>query len=428
MALRAHLHRDARLGRFLASPAFAQAFASSTLFVLFLGHLIRATMGWPGYVGMLGVLVVVAVAVFVVRQHDLELRRSFPLALAAFLFWSVLSTIWSRTPEVALPGVLFQLVVAFLGAMVAMTRDMIQIVRAAGGVLRVALGLSLFVEILAGILLDTKFGFLGVNGKLADGGPIQGVFGTRNLLALVCLLAIATFGVEWVTQSVDRRLAVVSLVLAGVLLGFSRSPSAVAVALALAVAAIGLAIVRRVPEMRRRLVQGVLAAVAVLGVVLIVVYRAPLIERLDAARDLNVRLQLWHSIQTLARGDHLYNGWGWTGYWSHAVQPYATIDLVDGTTNLNALNGFFDVQLQLGLVGLVLFVIALVATIGRSWLLASNKRSLIWVWPTLVLAVLIVVSLVESAVLVEFGWFLLVVCTVKSAQSVPVRRGSPIHV
>ncbi|HSP74776.1 MAG TPA: exopolysaccharide production protein, partial [Cryobacterium sp.] len=52
----------------------------------------------------------------------------------------------------------------------------------------------------------------------------------------------------------------------------------------------------------------------------------------------------------------------------------------------------------------------------RSWLLASDKRSMVYVWSPLVLVILLVTSTAESTVLVDFGWLLLLICAVKAAQ------------
>ncbi|MGO8610209.1 hypothetical protein ACC848_45495, partial [Rhizobium johnstonii] len=74
--------------------------------------------------------------------------------------------------------------------------------------------LSLGLEILSGILLDVPLRFLGIQGKLAELGPLQGIFGTRNSLGIVAVIALVTFAVELRTQSVRPAVAVASLVLA----------------------------------------------------------------------------------------------------------------------------------------------------------------------------------------------------------------------
>jgi hypothetical protein len=72
-------------------------------------------------------------------------------------------------------------------------------------------------------------------------------------------------------------------------------------------------------------------------------------------------------------------------------------------------------------VGLAIFVGFLGLTFVRSWLLASRRRSIVFAWPALVLVALILSGLAESIFLVEFGWFAVVVCSVKAARELSWR-------
>jgi hypothetical protein len=73
-------------------------------------------------------------------------------------------------------------------------------------------------------------------------------------------------------------------------------------------------------------------------------------------------------------------------------------------------------------VGLVIVVGFLGLTFVRSWLLASRRRSIVFAWPALVLVALILSGLAESILLVEFGWFAVVVCSVKAARELSWRN------
>ena len=69
-------------------------------------------------------------------------------------------------------SVLYQLALAFLAIAIGLTRDIIQVIRAVGDVMRFVLIGSLAVEVLSGALIDRPLRFLGVEGLLAAGGPI----------------------------------------------------------------------------------------------------------------------------------------------------------------------------------------------------------------------------------------------------------------
>ena len=85
------------------------------------------------------------------------------------------------------------------------------------------------------------------------------------------------------------------------------------------------------------------------------------------------------------------------------------------------MNAYLDVLFQLGLVGLFSLLALVGLALVRSWLLASNKRSVVYAWPALVLVVLLVTSAAESSILVESGWLTLVICTAKASQGLSWR-------
>lgn len=187
--------------------------------------LLRELIGWAGWLAILSGLVVLASLSLIARREEIEWHGLLPISLLVFVGWATISLFWSEYNWVTIGSDLYLLAVTMLGIYVALIRDTIQIARAFGNVLRGALVLSLVLEIFSGILIDTPLGFLGIQGSLRELGPIQGIFGTRNQLGIVTLVAIVTFGTELRTRSVPRNLAIGSLVLGGLTLAFARSPS-----------------------------------------------------------------------------------------------------------------------------------------------------------------------------------------------------------
>ena len=184
----------------------------------------------------------------------------------------------------------------FLAVTIAHVRDTLQTVRALGDVLRALLGVSLALEILSGLLLDMPITFLGIQGNIALGGPVQGIFGTRNLLGLVTVLALITFVIEWRTQSVSPGLAFFSVILAGSLAILSSSPTVLVLAVAVAVASGALVLVRHTAPEGRSFVQWALGAVVVTGLAIGYVARHPIIAWLGAGSDFSTRATLWNRI------------------------------------------------------------------------------------------------------------------------------------
>ncbi len=400
--------------------AHAAAALSLTIFgVAFATPLIRSLLGWNGLVGVLIALVPLAVLVIVARWDTIEWHGLLPISILTFVGWCLLSTFWTDHQWVTLESSLYQIAFAFLGLTVALTRDMIQIVRSVGTVLRALLTLSLAVEVLSGLLLDMPFPFLGVQGSIALGGPIQGIFGTRNMLGFMALIALVTFIIEWRTRSVSRGVLTYSFVVAAASLGLSQSPVTVLVGIALGMAALALYGLRQAPTATRRTLQFALAGLTLIVLYVTFLSRIRVLNVLNAGSEFEYRYLLWFQAWKLVPV-HQIEGWGWTGFWQD-VAPYSYINNALLRDHDTALNAFLDVYLQVGIVGLCFFIALLLLAFVRSWLLASNRRTVTYTWPALILVALIATSAAESFILVDAGWILLVVCAMKASQNMSWR-------
>jgi exopolysaccharide production protein ExoQ len=109
------------------------------------------------------------------------------------------------------------------------------------------------------------------------------------------------------------------------------------------------------------------------------------------------------------------------------VKPFKGLATRNGVEYLQAHNAWLDVWLQLGIVGLVVFILLVLTTFGRTWFLAVDRpRTTIAddrpytatsLLPLLLLAALIAQSFAESRLLIEGGWALLVTLAVSTKRS-----------
>ncbi|WP_254431292.1 O-antigen ligase [Agromyces sp. Marseille-P2726] len=411
------------LRQFAGSARFAQALALVTVGFAFSTHALRALIGWPGLIAVLAGLVALCGISLVARWRAVEWYGILPISILVFVGWCVASVLWSgptgNAPAVTAVRVTYLVAFAFLGVYVALMRDTIQIVRAFGDVMRVLLGVSLTLEVLSGILLDVPIAFLGIQGDIARLGPIQGIFGSRNMLGFVALIALLTFVVEWRTRIVSRARTWGSLALALVCIALAGSP-ATWVALGVSVLAVAALYGLRRAEPVTRWRWQVALLVAVL-VVLVAgwILRVRIIELLDARGEFDVRLDVWRELSRYLNLNPL-QGWGWVGAWRDAP-PYTWIELATGRPHASALSAWIDVYFQVGVIGAVSFIALVGVALVRAWLLASTRRSVVYVWPALMLVVITVTSFAESFALIEGGWLLLVVCAVKAARDMSWR-------
>ena len=404
---------------FVGSARFAQALSLLAIGLGFSTYAIRALIGWPGLLAALSALLVLCGASLVTRWRAIEWYGILPITILVFVGWCAASVIWSNSPGASAARVLYLIAFGVLGVYVALMRDTIQIVKAFGDTLRLLLGLSLAVEIVAGVLLDVAVPFLGIQGDIAALGPIQGIFGSRNMLGFVALIALITFIVEWRTGILSRTRAMLSIVLALVILALSGSPTTW-IALGAALLALGaLYGLRRVPPASRWGWQLALLITAAAALITGWILRVRIVELLDARAEFDVRLDVWRELSRYLSLNPL-QGWGWVGKWRDAP-PYTWIEAGAGRPHDTALNAYLDVYFQVGVIGAFLFAALIGVALVRAWLLASNRRSVVYLWPALVLVAIAVTSAAESFALAEGGWMLVVICAVKAARDMSWR-------
>ena len=404
------------LGTLLASASFARAFTLVVFATVFSAYAIERIAGRVTYVTIVAGLCVFGLAVMISRRRELSLLRLVPTTVLMFIAWAFASIFWSSDATTSFWNWVSMAALAFLAVVIGHVRDTLQTVRALGDVLRVLLGVSLALEVLSGILLDVPFTFLGIQGKIAELGPVQGIFGTRNLLGFVAVMALITFLIEYRTQSVRPGVSVASVVLAGGLAALSDSPTVVVLALGVGLAVGALALVRHTRPERRAGLQLALGALVVVGVVVGYTARHQIIALLGAGTDFSMRVELWNFMVDILRQKPV-QGFGWFGAWDRGEYPFNAINFWLNKDHATGLNAYFDVALQLGWVGLVLFLALGALALGRSWLVAGERRSVVYAWTPLMLVALLVDSMFESFTLTGLGWLMLVLCAVRAGQS-----------
>ncbi|MFJ6653199.1 O-antigen ligase family protein [Microbacterium sp. NPDC091313] len=405
-----------RLRALLASASFARAYGLTAIGTVFSALAIERLTGVVTLATILSGLVVIGIAMLVARRAEYSMLRLGPTTLVAFLAWVLISVAWSADETQTVGGWLGLAGIAIIAVVVALVRDTIQTVRALGDVLRVLLSLSLGLEIVSGIFLDAPIDVLGIQGRITDFGPIQGLYGTRNLLGFVTVIALITFLVEFRALSVSSSTAIYSVVLGGIVAVFTDSPTVLVVALAAGVAVAALMAVRHAPPERRSLLQWALGVAVIVVVIAGYALRDPLIRLLGAGTDFSLRSDLWSALTPIIRA-HPVQGWGWYGAWIPEQIPFSMINYTTRQSHTSALNAYLDVLLQVGWVGLLLFLAFVGVALVRAWLDASLRRSVVYAWTPLILVAILADSFFESFALTGLGWFLLVLCAVRAGQS-----------
>lgn len=406
----------------LRQPRTTAALTTAGAGLVVIAFTAQQVIGWAGYIAALVLLCILLLLSLLARRDEIDWNwTTLPITLLAYLTWVGLSVVWSQYQRITLASFGYLLLVTFVAVYIALSRDTIQIIRSFGDVLRAVLLVSLVLEVLSGIIFDAPLAALNIDGELAYGGPISGLVSERNQLGLLGAIGAATFAIEWRTKAVHRRVALPSLALAAGILVFTRSPVVAMIVVVLAAAAGVLYGIRRLSPERRRVAQYVVLGLLASGAALAWILRAPIIALFNATGDLQFRLELWQRVLGFVPV-HWLEGWGWIGIWNATVPPYSALTPTAGRPHDTALNALVDLWLQVGAVGVVMFLALVGFAFTRSWLLAGRRRSVVHTWPALVLVALIIASVAESSILTEAGWLLFVICCVKASAELSWRK------
>lgn len=406
--------------------------AAAALVLGFSPDAFRYTIGWPGYLVLVGLTIAAALAVLVHRRPALRLDH-LPLALTAFAVWCGLSLLWSDYRWETTLGLLAQLGVVLVAVSLAVTLTPGTMLRVLGTTMRALVGASLGFELLVAVFAPdgvvppsylvpgTLSALLGLDhdpspippnfywshGDLLEGGPIQGLMGNRNLLAMVALIALLVTFAQAYAGTIRRRQAAGGLLLAGATIWLSDSAT---VSVALVFSALGVGLVWLGRHVGRRWRWAMYAAVGLsftVGGMLVVAFNDIIFQLMDRSSDMSGRGLIWRAvIEFTAHGSSL-TGHGWVGYWPPWVPEFAHLAVFEGTPYHQAHNAFLDVWMQTGFIGLVLFAGLVFTTLVRTWWLALESPIGTHTAPFLILIALVVQAMTESRLLIEGNWLLL---------------------
>lgn len=389
---------------------------------------------------------IVSIALWAVIRPGVQWRR-LPWFAVLYVFWAVLSLLWTAYPSATALTLLLLLTTTVQAMFVGSVLTWRELVRAIASALKWILGLSLVFELWVSLVwggpLMPGFGRppegtdpieMWSRDNLFDAdGRIQGLFGNANALAYVALLGMVVFAIRFASRAPRRALLVAWFALAAFL--FVRAGSATAWLTAAAVAvvlatALLMRTTRRPGERTRYYIA--YAVVGLGGLAALWFARGTVFALLGRSSDLTGREGIWQVVAAKAAERPLL-GWGFSTPWVPTDPMFDGWILDHGQSVMQAHNMWLDVFFQLGAVGLALIVLTMLAFIWRSWffavdrprwdLVADRPYSAVTLLPTLVGAILLVQGMAESGPLLGWGWLFIVMLAFKIKQAPLIGRG-----
>jgi O-antigen ligase len=331
--------------------------------------------------------------------------------LALLIVWALSSVVWSDATLITVRRGCALALTSLLGVFVGVRYSARQRVELLATALLVVTALSVGLSLWAPSI-----------GTALDSGSSDwvwiGAFGHKNMLGKVSVLAFVVFAFQ-LLASPRRTLYLVGTALALLLLVQSHSRGAQVAGVAVIAVGLGAYAIRKSGK-------ALPIALIVCGVVFAGIISWLLtdwdviVSQLGRDATLTGRTVLWERV-LLWIPDHLWIGRGYNAFWGVESGESADIRLLSGWDVPHSHNGFLDVVLDLGLVGLGLFVCACLSSIVRAVRLLRAGPSAIAAWPFVFLVLFILTNIGESGILVRnnIWWICFVAVAAGSYDSNP---------
>jgi exopolysaccharide production protein ExoQ len=397
------------------------------IFALLAGDAVRYSVGWWGWGALLFVLLGFTIYHFV-KNEPKRIIKQIPWPLAGLLILMPISIIYSNYPIFTSIASFAQYATTLFAIFLAAVFSWRHLLLIFSNVIRVILGASLVFEFVAAAIIhgpiapifknyegDTPpaSAFYWTRGHLFDGERIQGIVGNSNLIAFVALLGMIFFAIEFAVASTPKWLSATSFFTSGLVLWLAKSAGVGFALVAVSVAAVvALFVEGKDRDLRHRIYRWVWA-IAGLASAIVLIYRAEVFAFFGKSPDMTGRSKIWKLVLGLIEQRPI-QGWGWISYWMPGVKPFAGLVVINKVPYYQAHNAFLDMWLQLGLIGLLLLVALAVLTFVKLWRLGVRHTNPLYLWPMLVFFALLAQNLTESRMLLEIGWTLLVLLSVKA--------------
>jgi exopolysaccharide production protein ExoQ len=321
------------------------------------------------------------------RETLYVLRRNW--FLAALVLLALVSCLWAQMPLLVLRRGIAVFGTTLFGVALALRLSLEEQLRLLRWVFRIIAVLSL-----ACIVLLPGYG---ISSGADNHGEWRGIFDHKNRLGSIMALSIL---VEWQLPAhsrLDRIIKGLALLVSALLLVFSDSVTPL-IAL---VAALLFMEVYKLASLRLRLpTYAIFLASAVFGVVLFLGVGGKVMDALGRSSDLTGRTQIWSMVLSFIPR-HPVLGYGYSGFWNGASTESGAIDQIVGAMVMYSHNGFLEILLNLGAVGLLLTLVLLGTGVKRAYSFSDFDRSSVSFWPLAFIFYFLLHNLAECTILFQ---------------------------
>jgi len=351
----------------------------------------------------LAIYIIVAMRAVPYYRQILQTVRDNKLLLLLVLL-AILSAFWSEDPSLTLRRAVALLATTLFGLDFAVRYSVREQVR----LVSIALTLGVLLSIVAEVLFHGLIPAV----DTTHSGAWHGVFDQKNVFAKVVVLAATTILIRTRPRRWNLIITIGVVAIASALIGAAQSRTALVVFAAVLLLIPVFRIDRESWKARIRIaIIGVLAAGCILPLTVDLTRLAGLLGR-DAT--LTGRTAIWaEALASIARRPIW--GYGYSAFWG-VSRDAIRIDSFLGFEVPHAHNGYLELTLQLGIVGLALFLVLYATALWRAARYLNFDAGNEAIWPLAYLSLIMLYQVTESTIVVGNTIFwMLCVSTVCSA-------------
>lgn len=316
------------------------------------------------------------------------------------------SSLWSIEPGLSLRRGISLLAPTAVGLILAVRFTNTELLR----LLAVALGASAVLSVVVAVVLPEE-GIL----SIGYGEAWRGVYENKNSLARSMALAAAVFFLLALDAKRHRQLAWLATAGAVAMVVVARS----ATSLVTVGAIVSLIPIFRSLRLRSTPAAAVLTVFILVAAVLITLAIAnldPVFAVLGRDATLTGRTDIWAAV-LLSIAERPLLGYGYTAFWAGWNGPALAVVGAVGWETPHSHNGLLDLWLDLGVVGLLTFLLGLGLAARAGVRIARHTSTAAGLWPLSFLTFLMVLNVAEAAILRQHSLFWILYVAVLSSAS-----------
>ena len=235
-------------------------------------------------------------------------------------------------------------------------------------------------------------------------GALRGIYNHKNVLGKIMVLAGINCLFSAMSNKSNRVFLWLMFSISIICLVFSRSTSSMVNFINL----ISMFFLLRIVRSPAITISPALSGIALIGMSLYLFVQNnlnTLLGSIGKDTTLTGRGDLWPLVLDKI-WERPWLGYGFSGFWKQGFNGEAASIWYDsGWTPPNSHNGFLDIWLELGLVGLIIFIIGFLILLSKSLSYVRASNNIEGFWPAICLFYLIIINLTESSLLIQNNMF-----------------------